>query len=57
MSLHKEISFEAEVCDWLGAHSWLYENGDAAHYDRALALFPPDLVAWVQVTQSKRGKL
>ena len=53
MSLHKEISFEAEVCDWLGAHGWLYENGDAAHYDRARALFPPDLVAWVQATQPK----
>ena len=29
VSLHKEISFEVEVCDWLGAHGWLYESGDA----------------------------
>jgi len=53
VSLHKEISFEVEVCDWLGAHGWLYEGGDAERYDRARALFPPDLVAWVQATQPK----
>ena len=53
MNLHKEISFEAEVCDWLGAHGWLYESGDAERYDRARALYPPDLVAWVQASQPK----
>lgn len=53
MSLHKEISFETEVCDYLAANGWLYIEGDAAHYDRALALFPPDVLAWVQETQPK----
>ena len=52
-SLHTEISFEAEVCDWLGSHGWFYESGDSERYDRARALFPPDLVAWVQATQPK----
>lgn len=51
MSLHKELHFEDAICDHLGAHGWLYETGAAAHYDRARALYPPDLVAWVQATQ------
>lgn len=51
MSLHKEISFEAEVCDHLAAHGWLHAAGDAAHYDRVRALFAPDLVAWIEATQ------
>ncbi len=53
MSLHKEISFEEEVCGYLAARGWLCAEGDAAHYDRALALFPPDVLTWVQETQTK----
>jgi len=53
MSLHKEISFETEICDYLGANGWLYSEGDAAHYDRARALFPADVLAWVQAAQPK----
>ena len=30
MSLHKEISFEDEICDHLAAHGWLYEAGSAS---------------------------
>ncbi|MDP9348690.1 MAG: DEAD/DEAH box helicase family protein [Gemmatimonadota bacterium] len=48
MSIHKEISFEAEICTYLSTHSWLYAEGDAAKYDRARALFPEDVLAWVQ---------
>jgi type I restriction enzyme R subunit len=51
MSLHKEISFEDEICEQLAAHGWLHADGDAALYDRPRALFPPDLIAWVQATQ------
>ncbi len=51
MSLHKEIAFETEICDHLAAHGWLYAEGDAAKYDRARALFPEDVLAWVQQTQ------
>ena len=51
MSLHKEISFESEICAYLAAHGWLYAEGDAAAYDRARALFPADVLAWVQATQ------
>lgn len=53
MSVHKEVSFEDEICDHLEANGWLYEENAAAGYDRKLALFPPDLIAWVQETQPK----
>ena len=51
MALHKEISFETEICQHLAAHGWLYAEGDAATYDRARALFPADVLTWVQATQ------
>jgi len=53
MSLHKEISFENEICQHLSQNGWLYAEGDAAGYDRARALFPADVLAWVQATQPK----
>lgn len=53
MSLHKEIRFETEICQHLADHGWLYADGDAADYDRARALFPADVLAWVQATQPK----
>ena len=53
MSLHKEINFEDEICAHLAANGWLYAEGAAASYDRARALFPADVIAWVQATQSK----
>jgi type I restriction enzyme, R subunit len=51
MSLHREIHFEDEICADLGAAGWLHAEGNAASYDRARALFPADLIAWVQATQ------
>ena len=53
MATHKEIGFEDVICDHLAAHGWLYAPGDAAAYDRARALFPADLVAWLEDTQPK----
>jgi len=53
MSLHKEIAFESDICDHLGAHGWLYVEGDAQAYDRTRALFPVDVIAWVQESQPK----
>ena len=53
MSLHKEISFEVDICQHLADHGWLYAEGDAASYDRARALFPADVLTWVQETQPK----
>lgn len=51
MNLHQEHHFEREICEHLASSGWLYAEGDAAHYDRQHALYPPDLVAWLQATQ------
>ena len=51
MSLHHEIAFEREICEHLGLNGWIYEEGSAEAYDRQLALYPPDLIAWVQEAQ------
>jgi type I restriction enzyme R subunit len=51
MSLHHEIAFEREICEHLGLNGWIYEEGSADAYDRQLALYPPDLIAWVQEAQ------
>lgn len=53
MATHKEIGFEDVICDHLAAHGWLYQPGDAARYDKARALFPDDLRAWLEETQGK----
>src|SRR3990167_1412673 len=53
MSLHKEVSFENEICEYLAANGWLHAAGDAQAYDRARALFPADLLDWVRNTQAK----
>ena len=51
--LHKEINFEMDICCHLAAHGWLYAEGDAQAYDRGRALFPSDVIAWIQGTQPK----
>ncbi|WP_298432833.1 DEAD/DEAH box helicase family protein [Ottowia sp.] len=55
MALHQENAFETDICEHLGAHGWLYappgHDGDARGYDTARALFPADVLAWVQATQ------
>lgn len=53
MPLHREISFETEICTHLAANGWLHDEGDAALYDRTHALLPTDLVAWIEATQPK----
>ena len=57
MSLHKEINFEKEICDHLAAHGWLYAENDAVRYDRARALFPDDVISWIQSTQPKAWEI
>jgi type I restriction enzyme R subunit len=51
VSIHKEFAFESEIYAHLAANGWLSAEGDAAKYDRARALFPDDVLAWVQETQ------
>jgi len=55
MSTDQEIAFEEEICEHLGAHGWVYVEGDASKYDRARALFPEEVLAWVQGTQARRS--
>lgn len=52
-SLHREVRFEDEICEHLAAHGWTYTPRVSAQYDRTRALFPEDVLAWVQRTQSK----
>lgn len=55
MALHNEIQFEIDICQHLAAHGWLYaepgQEGDAKGYDTPRALYPADVLAWVQATQ------
>lgn len=53
MSLDRELAFETEICEYLASHGWLYVDGDAQRYDRARALFPSDVLDFVQTTQPK----
>ncbi|MFD1891952.1 type I restriction endonuclease subunit R [Ottowia beijingensis] len=55
MAVHNEIAFETDICTHLAAHGWLYSEpgteGDARSYDTPRALYPADLIAWLQATQ------
>lgn len=51
MGSHTEIHLETEICEHLKSNGWLYELDDASKYDRARALFPDDVQAWVRATQ------
>jgi type I restriction enzyme R subunit len=59
MGLHNEIEFENDICRHLGAHGWHYAApgsaadvvSQASGYDTPRALYPADLLAWVQETQ------
>jgi type I restriction enzyme R subunit len=51
MSLHKEIHLEQEICEELGGRGWIYADGVSADYERGRALFPEDVIAWVQESQ------
>jgi type I restriction enzyme, R subunit len=52
MSVHTEIHFETEIYEHLASDGWLYEQHDAARYDRTRALIPDDVITWLQETQS-----
>ena len=49
MSKHKEITFETEIVDYLSQHDWV--EGTSEGYDQALALYPEDLINYIQSTQ------
>lgn len=53
MSIHKEISFEDEICGYLSSHGWLHDVADAKLYDRARALYPADVIEWIKASHPK----
>ena len=50
--LHEEHTLEDEVAQAMTARGWAGEPGDWRRYDRARALYPPDLLAWVRETEA-----
>jgi len=59
VAIHQEVVFEDEICMHLKANGWLFDGplpfikGHAydAGYDKRLALYPADAIAWVKSTQ------
>ncbi|MDD3769817.1 MAG: type I restriction endonuclease [Sulfuricurvum sp.] len=49
MSKHKEITFETEIVEYLTHHQWIEGTSDG--YNKALALYPEDLIAYIRNTQ------
>ena len=52
MSLHLERAFEDEIVADMVASGWLHDPDDGPRVNRELALYPRDLLAWVEETQS-----
>lgn len=52
-AIHSELRFESELCDHLAQHGWLYNTVKPfdTGYDKRLAIFPEDALAWVKETQ------
>jgi type I restriction enzyme R subunit len=52
MSIYNEHAFEADICADMHAAGWLYHlHHDAPLYNREYALFPDDLITWLEDTQ------
>lgn len=49
MSKHREKTFEDEIVEHLTTHGWLH--GENVGYNRELALYPEDVLGWLQDTQ------
>ena len=49
---HQEKHFEAYVVSKLAAQGW--QVGDTLQYDTERALYPEDLIAWLEFTQSEK---
>ncbi len=52
MIKHRERTFEDEIVEHLTAHGWLL--GDPKKYNRELALYPEDVLGWLQDTQPQQ---
>jgi type I restriction enzyme R subunit len=47
---HLESALENEIAEYLAANGWLYSPTDAG-YERELALFPEDVLGWLEDSQ------
>ncbi|MCL2787253.1 MAG: type I restriction endonuclease [Micrococcales bacterium] len=56
MAIQHEKPFETEICEWLYEHGWEHraETPYDLHYDRAAALYLPDLFGWLYDTQPEQ---
>lgn len=53
---HREIHFENYIVDRLAVSGW--PVGNTLQYDTKRALYPDDLIAWLEATQPEKwGKL
>ena len=50
--IHTEAAFESEICADLAAAGWLHDANDAG-WDRANAIHPGDLAAWIEASQPR----
>ena len=55
MDERTEKTFESEVCEHLASNGWLYSEDDA-RYDRELALFPEDVICWLEILNPKNSQ-
>ncbi len=53
MAIQHEDAFETGICEYLAAHGWEYSPSDEG-YDRERALYPADVFAWLEVTQTEQ---
>ena len=54
MAIHHECELERHIVEQLLASGWLLGASD--HYDRARALYPEDVVGWLQDSQPEAWK-
>lgn len=52
MAIHNEIEFERELCAHLKASGWNH-SASSVGYDKELAIFPEDVISWLEGTQQK----
>jgi type I restriction enzyme R subunit len=50
VAIHNESEFERELCASLKQNGWLHSSNSTG-YDKNLALFPEDVIAWLEATQ------
>jgi type I restriction enzyme R subunit len=50
MAIHNERVFEQELCAALADNGWWHSRNDVG-YDKALAIFPEDVLGWLEDTQ------